>query len=103
MAAIQRLRTSGDIRRVMQKGFLTRSPFFIARSTGGGEAPALAIVASKKRVGAAVQRNRVRRRIRAAAHESGLPNGNHVVIAHASAADAPFADLVEHLGKVGRR
>jgi len=88
----------------MQKGFLTRSPFFIARSVGNGDQPsALAIVASKKRVGSAVARNRARRRIRAAANVAALPPGNHVVVAHASALDAPFEDLVRQTKRIEPR
>ncbi len=88
----------------MQKGFLTRSPFFIARSIHSGEEPAsLAIVASKKRVGSAVDRNRARRRLRAAANIAVLPAGHHVVVAHATSLTAPFEDLVRQLKRLEAR
>jgi ribonuclease P protein component len=87
----------------MQKGFVTRSPFFIARSAPTGRTAELAVVASKKRVGSAVKRNRARRRIREAAMIAALPPGDHVVIANSAALEAPFADLVKQLQRVELR
>lgn len=84
----------------MQKGSLTRSPFFIARSAQTDKPAELAIVASKKRVGSAVRRNRARRRIREAASIANLPAGDHVVIAHASALEVPFLELVRQLERI---
>ena len=95
MTRIFRLRTSREVRAVLQEGFATRGPLFVVRSRHGGEAARVAVVASKKRVGNAVRRNRVRRRLRAAAGEAGLPNGDYVFIASASVLDAPFGQLVQ--------
>lgn len=50
-----------------------------------------------RRVGPAVVRNRVRRRLRAALQEVGPPAGAYLVGAGRSAADLPFRELTSHL------
>jgi ribonuclease P protein component len=59
-----------------------------------GRVPEVGIVASKKRVGSAVARNRARRRIRAALGTVALPEGSYIVVADRSVLTAPFAELV---------
>ncbi|MGH9289385.1 MAG: ribonuclease P protein component [Acidimicrobiales bacterium] len=56
-----------------------------------------------RRVGTAVVRNRVRRRLRAAMREvdrerGGLSPGAYLVLAHPEAGAAPYADLKRSLG-----
>lgn len=67
---------------------------------GGG--PARVGLAVGRRAGGAVIRNRVKRRLRAAAAEAGLPPGaDYVVMAAASAASAPFDALCGWLRDAG--
>jgi len=51
-----------------------------------------------RRCGNAVQRNRLRRRLRAAVERHGPGPGNYLVTADPSAADLEFADLVSAVG-----
>jgi ribonuclease P protein component len=63
----------------------------------------LAVVAGR-RLGSAVQRNRAKRRLRAAAASAGLPPGyDFVVVARSGALTTPFAVLVDHLAEAVRR
>ena len=62
--------------------------------TRDGRAPEVGIVASRKRVGPAVARNRARRRIRAALGQVTLPEGSYIVIAGQAVLTAPFERLV---------
>ncbi|HDH26462.1 MAG TPA: hypothetical protein ENH00_09760 [Actinobacteria bacterium] len=64
---------------------------------GRDEVPAVGIVASRKKVGGAVQRNRARRRIRAALDCLRLQKGSYIVIASRQVLDAPFEVLVRWL------
>lgn len=67
---------------------------------GGG--PARVGLAVGRRAGGAVVRNRVKRRLRAAAAEAGLPSGaDYVVMAAASAASVPFDALCGWLRDAG--
>jgi len=52
------------------------------------------IVASKKRVGPAVDRNRAKRRIRAALGQVTLSGGSYIVVASRAVLTAPFERLV---------
>jgi ribonuclease P protein component len=63
--------------------------------TGEADVPQVGIVTSRRSVGGAVQRNRVRRRIRAALDRMDIPRGvEMIVIADRVVADVPFATLV---------
>ncbi len=59
-----------------------------------GRVPEVGIVASKKRVGSAVDRNRARRRIRAALGHVTLSEGSYIVVASRGVLTAPFGELV---------
>lgn len=59
-----------------------------------GRPPEVGIIASRKRVGPAVARNRARRRIRAALSEVTLPEGSYIVVAGRAVLTAPFERLV---------
>lgn len=55
-----------------------------------------------KRLGGAVQRNRIRRRLKAAITaccDVAQPGTDYVVIARGAAGDAPFLEMVDELGK----
>jgi len=56
-----------------------------------------------RRVGPAVVRNRVRRRLRAAARELDLPAGAYLVAAEPAAAALEYHDLRQHLAVAVRR
>lgn len=67
-----------------------------------GAGPARVGLAVGRRAGKAVVRNRVKRRLRAAMAEAGLPSGaDYVVTADASAASAPFEALCGWLREAG--
>jgi ribonuclease P protein component len=58
-----------------------------------------------KRLGGAVQRNRIRRRLKAAvvaASSAAQAGTDYVVIARAAASEAPFLEMVDDLGKAFR-
>lgn len=55
-------------------------------------------VAAGKKVGGSVERNRAKRRLRAAARQVGFPPGNDfLIVASRAAVEAPFEDLVHWL------
>ncbi len=67
------------------------------RRRGDDGPPRVTVVAGKK-VGNAVQRNRVKRRLRGALSQRGLPVGfDLVVVGRPPATDAAFATLVHDL------
>lgn len=109
MATCDHLRTTPEIRAV-----------FDARTSAGGRllvvhgrrqsqptAGRVAIIAGR-RVGGAVQRNRAKRRLRAAVRHVGLPPGSDMVVtARAGVLAAPYDailnDLRRHLAQVATR
>jgi ribonuclease P protein component len=56
-----------------------------------------------RRVGPAVVRNRVRRRLRSAAREFDLQPGAYLVSADPEAVGLPYADLERHLAEAVRK
>src|SRR3546814_18567527 len=73
----------------------------LVRPRGDDDAvPAVGFTVSKK-VGGAVTRNRMKRRLRALARaalpESGIAGAAHVLIGRAGGHDIAFADLADHL------
>jgi ribonuclease P protein component len=100
-----RLRESKDFRRISQQGIRKAFPHFIAilgeaRHDEGGMGPVLGVTVSKK-VGTAVERNRVKRRIREwfRQNRAALPgNAAVVVIARRGAAEIGMAETERELG-----
>lgn len=56
-----------------------------------------------RRCGGAVVRNRIRRRLRAAAERVDLPPGAYLVSADGSARGVPFGELVAAFERIGRQ
>ena len=99
----QRLRDSRDYRRLSRRGRRAASERFIVlasrRNSEGGETTRLGITASRK-VGGAVVRNRVKRRVREWFRRSGSelePGLDLVVIARRSASSLRQVDLEREL------
>ncbi len=93
------LRSSRDIRAVFdaRQARGTRSLVVHVRPRGD-EDPARVAVVAGRRVGGAVQRNRAKRRVRAALQHSALPDGTDIVITcRTDAVDTPFAQLCQDL------
>jgi ribonuclease P protein component len=69
--------------------------------------PARVGFTATKRIGGAVERNRMRRRLRAAARGAlepvAKPGCDYVVIARRAVLDAPFDQIVRALGEAARR
>ncbi|HEU4318494.1 MAG TPA: ribonuclease P protein component [Acidimicrobiia bacterium] len=90
----QSLRNSRDFRRVFDDGTRRRKGgIVVVSSPAPAGPPRLGLVVSKA-CGTAVTRNRIKRRLRAAAATVELKPGNdYVIIATSQVADAPFARL----------
>jgi ribonuclease P protein component len=96
MSDCHRLRRSADIARVRRRGTRVASPYFVLFvAPGGAETTRLAITAPR-RLGTAVARNRMRRRLRAAFRPhlaTPQPVVDMVAQARRPAADAPWRSL----------
>ena len=94
----QSLRNASDFRRVLDRGIRRRSgDIVVAGSPGQAGPPRLGLVVSRS-CGPAVRRNRIKRRLRAAAESAGLrPGTDYVIIATPQVAEAPFDNLIESL------
>jgi ribonuclease P protein component len=97
------LRVAGTRRKTVTPGLILQIARHAAASPPEGEAsdaPRIGFTASRK-VGIAVERNRARRRLRAAADQvmpvHAAPGHDYVVIARAATAKRPFAALVGDL------
>ncbi|MCF7911351.1 MAG: ribonuclease P protein component [Candidatus Cloacimonetes bacterium] len=73
---------------------------FLRRRVSGAEECSVGIVVSRK-VGNAVRRNKVKRRVRAylREHSGQLPLGKLVIIAKSSSGTSNWADIAEDLGR----
>ena len=94
-ATVERLRASRDVRAVFADRRAAATPVAVlhARLRGDDAPPRVAVVAGKA-VGNAVQRNRVKRRLRAATPALGLRRGaDYVIIGRAAALTTPFNEL----------
>ncbi|MGH8886320.1 MAG: ribonuclease P protein component [Egibacteraceae bacterium] len=105
----RRLHRSHDIRAVFAARNVAHgrllTVYAIRRARGSGETPqARAAVVAGRDVGGAVQRNRAKRRLRAALATGALPPGLDLVVrAHPAAIDADFVVLETELGDlIGR-
>ena len=82
----------------------------LARPRGDGEAQVRVGFTVTKKIGNAVVRNRMKRRLRALAREllpvAGVPGADHVLIGRADGVERPYAklraELSKALGKVSR-
>lgn len=96
MEKFDRLRRNADIQRVRSTKGASHSEWMVVfQSAGPGPQPRLGIVASA-RVGGAVQRNRAKRRIRAAFAlevSERSRDRDFVILAKRAVADAAFMDL----------
>jgi ribonuclease P protein component len=105
----ERLRRSSDVRAVFASRVSAGAPLLRVRGRRRSDdgAPRATVVAGKS-VGNAVQRNRVKRRLRAALGHTPVPAGfDLIVIGRAAAAEAPFAavrrDLATAVAAMVRR
>jgi len=92
------LRPGSRFGEVYRSGRRTRrGGLTVITAPGSGDLPEVGIVVGRK-VGNAVRRNRVKRRIREAASRVSLRGGTaYVVVASPEAADVGFGDMVEWL------
>lgn len=102
-----RLTRGAEFSRVRSEGLVERGRFMICSVVriGDGSAPRIGIITSR-RVGAAVVRNRVRRKLREAVRVDRpqlAPGCWVVLIVRASAAEAPFAALRDEWRRLAKR
>lgn len=92
---VERLRASGDVRAVFATRRAAASPFVVVHvRPREDQGPARATVVAGKKVGNAVQRNRAKRRLRAALPALGLrPSCDYVLVARNGALTASWPDL----------
>lgn len=102
--SITSLKSSRDYSRVMRAGVRTKSgPITVVRLPSN-EGPARVGIVVGRKLGGAVTRNRVKRRIRAAIREAGLaPDMDYVILPSAEAETMAFPDLVEAIGRASRQ
>lgn len=99
----ERLRKRAEFLAV-RRGTRRRGPFFLLEVLERGDAnpPRLGITVTKK-VGNAVERNRIRRRLREAVrvHAAGdmAPGTDYVIVGRREILDAPFAALKDELSR----
>lgn len=95
----QRLRHRQDFAAAYRTGAVFRSQLLVLRVRANPDTPVPRFgFAVGKRLGRAVARNRVKRRLRAAARESGARGGaDVVVIARSRALTAPYPELYRAL------
>ena len=98
MSRLPALRAGSDFRRVYARGRKARRDgvtVFVAEGAGSGTRTGIVVPA---RVGSAVDRNRVKRRIRAVLGSTELPEGADVVVrVGPSAAQLRFQELENHV------
>ncbi len=105
---MERLTTTGDIRAVFTAGRAAHAGTAVVRARDRGDCgPPRVAVAAGRKLGTAVVRNRVKRRLREAARRVELPRGHDLVlVGRSTAADAPFdqllADLAAAAGRAAR-
>lgn len=108
LASHRRLRSPSRIQDIFQTGESFFSPYFkiVRVLSPEQEHTRLAVVAGKKGIKRAVDRNRVKRRLRSAIQET-VPAISHVsdiiVIGNARVLDTSYEDLVRHLNAVFKK
>ena len=100
----ERLRRTRDIEIVRESGEMSSDRHFTMRTRPNELAVVRVAVASPRSVGNAVRRSRARRRLREAIRvllreRSAAPGTDLLVVARASALDAPFVDLRASLAR----
>ncbi|MFP5346663.1 MAG: ribonuclease P protein component [Actinomycetes bacterium] len=111
LPAAHRMRLSRDFTDVVRNGARSGRPSLVVHCSppdpaGHDGAPPLAGFIVSRAVGGAVQRNRVKRRLRhiVASHLDRLPPGTRIVVrALPRAAEASFAELAGDLDRAMRR
>lgn len=98
-AGLARLRASGDIQAVLRRGRTCGGAYVVVKALARpDEEPARVAVIAGRKVGGAVDRNRVKRRLRAAAAAVPLAPGRDIVlIGRTDTLAAPFPALVAEL------
>jgi ribonuclease P protein component len=101
----RRLRKGSEFDTVYQKGTVVSGPLLVLRYLQNGEGPARWGFAVGKRISKkAVDRNRVRRRLREAARQLRIVPGHDIVVtARGRALESSFGDLQSALEAAVRR
>jgi ribonuclease P protein component len=100
----RRLRSSQDIVRALKQGRSWATPFLVLRSAANGLSMTRFGFVVSRRVGGAVVRNRVKRRLREAARRTPVQEGwDLVFIAREPAASADYRSLEAAMGALLRR
>jgi ribonuclease P protein component len=98
LPSYQSLRNSRDFRRVLSDGKRRRKGGVVVVSSPGSDGPPRLGLLVSRSCGTAVKRNRIKRRLRAAAESVELQPGiDYVIIATSQVADAPYQQLVSWL------
>lgn len=95
LSSYESLRNSRDFRRVLDEGARRRiGGIVVVDSPGPAGPPRVGLVVSRS-CGSAVDRNRIKRRLRSAARATELKPGiDYVIIANRQVADAPYEQLL---------
>ena len=99
---LRRLKRRSDFLRAARGGRAGRSNLALQAAASGADLPGIGLTVSKK-VGNAPERNRVKRRLRAAARTCAaqfLPRHDYVLVGRREVLTAPFGELVADLQKL---
>lgn len=106
--AVRRLKRRPEFLQVASTGQKAAMPGLVLQARArGDDAPFRVGFTASRKVGGAVQRNRAKRRLRAAVEqvltERGRAGSDYVVIARADTVARPFALLIQDLGRALER
>ncbi len=94
MVKERRLRRREDIKRVLATGRAKSDTYLVLKAAAGTAPDSRAGIVTSKKIGGAVERNRVRRRLREIIRQMDIsPGADIVIIARPPARQAPFSDL----------